>query len=335
MAAGALVFLTLAASRLQAAPWPLQEGEPGLLDAGALGRWLGYVALFLMTGAVAYRAIAARAFRQADVVSAAVRAPTTAHSLVLGLMGSLLYLVAAAGRLYAQVLDFLFPGDPLTAAEFATVLFDTTWGTRWLIQVACALVAAIGFAAARLARPWGTPVAFAGAIATAVSLPLTGHAMASAWPTAVTWSLQALHVLAGATWLGSLAVVTIVALGAARGRSEEIREAAVARLVGAFSPVALVGVITVVLMGILLSVSYVGSWAALWQTPYGRTLLVKIALFSGTGAVGAYNWRRVLPRLGTAGAAARLHRSARVELLIGALLLVTTAILVALAAPHV
>jgi len=88
-------------------------------------------------------------------------------------------------------------------------------------------------------------------------------------------------------------------------------------------------------MGTVLSVSYVGSWPALWQTTYGRTLMIKIGLLGLTALLGAWNWRKLRPRLGTPGSASRLLQSARLELLVGALLLAATAILVALPAPHV
>ena len=191
----------------------------------------------------------------------------------------------------------------------------------------------------------GGPVAVAGAIATAVTLPLTGHALAASWHWSITLPLQALHVLAGATWLGSLLLLVLVVFGAGSaaaaaaaagaGADAERRERTVADLIAVFSPVAMVGVAGAVVMGTALSVSYVGSWAGLWQTAYGRTLLVKIGLLGLTALLGAYNWRRLRPRLGTPGSAGRLFRSARLELLVGALLLVATAILVALPAPHV
>lgn len=182
-------------------------------------------------------------------------------------------------------------------------------------------------------------MAVAGAIATAVTLPLTGHALAASWHWSITLPLQALHVLAGATWLGSLLLLVLVVFGAGAvvgaGADAERRERTVADLIAVFSPVAMVGVAVAVVMGTVLSVSYVGSWAGLWQTAYGRTLLVKIGLLGLTALLGAYNWRRLRPRLGTPGSAGRLFQSARLELLVGALLLVATAILVALPAPHV
>jgi len=313
----------------------IQDLEPLPLDTGALGRWLSYLAVFLMIGAVAFVPIARRGFRQRDEVTNAFLPAAMTWSRALGLAGSIMFLLAAGIRLYAQVVSLLFPGDPVTADEVSTVLFDTVWGTRWLIQVSVAVVAGLGFAMAR--RGWrpGNTVAWGGALGVAVTLPLTGHAMAASWHWGITWPLQALHVLAGAAWLGSLLVVTVVGFGATVGVAEDVREQAVFRLIGAFSPAAVVGVAAVVLAGAVLSVSYVGSWAALWQTTYGRVLLVKIVLLAGTGLVGAYNWRRLRPRLGAPGSAAQLRFSARVELVLGALLLGATAILVALPAPHV
>ena len=73
--------------------------------------------------------------------------------------------------------------------------------------------------------------------------------------------------------------------------------------------------------------------AALLGTPWGWALLAKLGLLGLVSAFGAWNWRVLLPRLGTAEAARSLQRSARVEILLGLLLLVATAILVALPMP--
>ncbi|HEU5050718.1 MAG TPA: CopD family protein, partial [Gemmatimonadales bacterium] len=71
----------------------------------------------------------------------------------------------------------------------------------------------------------------------------------------------------------------------------------------------------------------------LFATGYGRVLLVKIGLLAGVAALGAWNWRRVRPALGSAPGAGRLRMSATAELVLGTLLLGATAILVALPAP--
>lgn len=317
-----------------AAAFVSQDQESVAVDAGTVGRWLSYLAVFVMIGTLAFGPIAARAFRTRDAICTEVHGPAISMSKTLGLAGSILFLIAAGIRLNAQVVSMLFPGDPVTLGEFSTIAFDTTWGTRWLFQVSAALVAGVGFATARLGWRVGGWLGSVGAVTTGVALPLTGHAMAASWHWGITLPLQAGHVLAGAVWLGSLLVLTIVGFRVTADRDDEVREEAVARLIGAFSPVAVAGVLLVVSFGIVLSVSYVGSWAALWQTTYGRTLSIKILLLAGTGLVGAYNWRRLRPQLGMAGSAAKLRFSARVELLLGGILLVVTAILVALPAPH-
>lgn len=337
--ATATVPLPTVAVDLPPTEWVQDEDSAPLVDAGTLSRWLTYLAIMLMVGSVAFGAITRRAFRRSGTPSDELEAWYRRAGLRWGLIGSVMFLLAAAGRLYAQVVAFLFPGDPLTLADFGTIVFDTGWGERWLIQVGAGLSAAVGFALARRGAPGGGPVAVAGAIATAVTLPLTGHALAASWHWSITLPLQALHVLAGATWLGSLLLLVLVVFGvgagAGVGADAERRERTVADLIAVFSPVAMVGVAGAVVMGTVLSVSYVGSWAGLWQTAYGRTLLIKIGLLGLTALLGAYNWRRLRPRLGTPGSAGRLFQSARLELLVGALLLVATAILVALPAPHV
>jgi putative copper export protein len=73
---------------------------------------------------------------------------------------------------------------------------------------------------------------------------------------------------------------------------------------------------------------------ALWSTAYGRTLLVKLALLLPVALLGAYNWRRVVPALEAEGGAARLRRTATVELALGALVLLVTAVLVATPTPQ-
>ncbi len=331
LAPAEIVSATIAAET-HPAEWTQDEDSAPVLDAGTLSRWLTYLAIMLVVGAVAFGAIISRAFRDpADDLGPSYRRT----SLGWGLIGSVLFLLAAAGRLYAQVVAFLFPGDPLTLADARVIVFDTGWGSRWLVQFAAGLAAAVGFALARRGIPIGRPVAVIGAIAIAVTLPLTGHAVAASWHWSITWPLQALHVLAGATWLGSLLLLLLVAFGAKAGADAERREQTVSDLVRVFSPVAMVGVGGAVVMGTVLSVSYVGSWPALWQTTYGWALMIKIGLLGMTALLGAWNWRQLRPRLGTPGSAGRLFRSARLELLVGALLLAATAILVALPAPHV
>jgi copper transport protein len=76
-----------------------------------------------------------------------------------------------------------------------------------------------------------------------------------------------------------------------------------------------------------------GAVSDLWATPYGRALLLKLALLAAVAALGWHHWRRAGPRLGTAEAVPPLRRSIRAEVALGALVLLVTAVLVALPTP--
>jgi putative copper export protein len=62
-------------------------------------------------------------------------------------------------------------------------------------------------------------------------------------------------------------------------------------------------------------------------------LFLKLVGVTGVALSGAYNWRRLKPRLGTEQATGQLHRSAAAETGLALLVLLATAILVALPTP--
>ncbi|MGH7659213.1 MAG: CopD family protein, partial [Gemmatimonadales bacterium] len=105
-------------------------------------------------------------------------------------------------------------------------------------------------------------------------------------------------------------------------------------MVHRFNPLALTGAAVVVTGGGLLSFAYVGLIEQNWGTAYGLTLLVKIGLLLMVLVLGAYNWRRLRPRLGLPSGSETLRRTATIELIVGSLVLLATAILVHLPAPR-
>ena len=104
-------------------------------------------------------------------------------------------------------------------------------------------------------------------------------------------------------------------------------------IAGRFSSMAVAAVGLIAVSGTVTAVLYVGTFADLRETGYGRVLLLKVVLFLATGAIGAYNWRILLPRLGTETGARALLGSARLELTLAAGVLLATAVLVHLAMP--
>ena len=73
--------------------------------------------------------------------------------------------------------------------------------------------------------------------------------------------------------------------------------------------------------------------AALWTTPYGYALDAKLVVILIVVAFGAWNWRRLTPRLHTEEGTRALRRSSTVELVFAAAVLLITAILVSLPSP--
>jgi putative copper export protein len=102
---------------------------------------------------------------------------------------------------------------------------------------------------------------------------------------------------------------------------------ALAALVARFSGLALGAVALLVFTGVVNARVIIGSWAALFASRYGQTLLLKVALVALTALLGLYHWLVVRPELARGAGAERLRPTARVELALALLVLVTTAVL--------
>jgi len=144
-----------------------------------------------------------------------------------------------------------------------------------------------------------------------------------------------LHAASAALWLGTLFVIVVAALPVIL--QEPVPRASrgplVAGLVARFSPLALFSACFVGLSGLVTSWLHLKYFAALWTTSYGHWLIIKLVFVAGIAAMGALNWRGVLPQLGTEEAAATLRRASRWELVFTLIVLVVTAVLVSVPSP--
>ncbi|GAB3588514.1 copper resistance D family protein [Calidifontibacter terrae] len=129
------------------------------------------------------------------------------------------------------------------------------------------------------------------------------------------------HIVGGSIWAGGLISLAVLA---ATGRAVGGDWAAIW---GRFSFAAMYAVGAILLSGLWLTYREVGSVAQLWQTGFGRVLLIKVALVGGLLVAGAYNQLVVLPRVardiatGNEGGviAATLHHLPRVVIVESAL----------------
>jgi copper transport protein len=145
------------------------------------------------------------------------------------------------------------------------------------------------------------------------------------------------HVLAVTAWLGGLVMLLMAVPIAVRALGRSERLPLVAAAVGRFSRLAMVAVALLLLSGIVQSIALVASFEAFVETAYGRLVLAKIVLFLGLISLGAYNQRRLLPRLRTVTggvdeperAAAMLRRSVACEVALALVVLGLASVLVA------
>jgi putative copper export protein len=290
------------------------QGEPGFEWAEPVEELVEFVFAFLATGAVGFRYTALAHRLGGEGVLGRFHADAARRAAAIGLVAQaigvgrrLLSLPQVAERQHTTVAGVLtaFPGS---------------LGT-WL-----GILALLGFllAVARVGIGW--PLAAIGVIVAPLSPLFTGQLERIVVP---------VHMLLGGLWLGTLFVLVVAGLApllrheptrAERGRTA-------ADMVNAFSPLALVCGILVVLTGLLNAVRHLGTVSDLWSTPYGIALVVKLVLVACVFGLGAWNWRRQRPRLGSEDAAVSIRRSARSELTAAALVLVATAVMVSFPAP--
>lgn len=295
-------------------------------------RWLNFTAILVAIGVLAFRFVVLGRLQRTDaeleVVFAMQQRATT-----VGVWAGMTLLLTAALRLYAQSLAMHGADEALSGALVMTMLSKTVWGWGWLLHVAAAAGLLVGFSAAGRGKSSGWQLAAFAGCALAVTPALSGHAAAMPERTTLAIFGDTLHVIGAAGWLGSLALVLAVGLPVAMRAGEGRRGRVVAALVNAFSPTAFIFAGLAALTGVLAAWLHLGFTTALWQSDYGRTLLIKVALLSVVLATGAYNWLRVRPALGDDVGASRIRRSAAVELAVGVLVVIVTAVLVATPPP--
>ena len=190
--------------------------------------------------------------------------------------------------------------------------FDLSWGWSMLgttpghMELARLAAAVLALWALVLARrtPLALLFAFVGlAISGAIGHPAAIHSL---------WTIpaKAMHLCAGATWLGGLLWLVLA------------DHADVERFVGEarrVSSVALVSVVLVVFSGVIQTCFFVATPVDLIRTTYGIIVLLKIAGVLILIAFGAHHRYRHLPNIATAAGGARLRASVRYEIAVFAL----------------
>jgi len=297
-------------------------------------RWVHFLALVALLGVLAFRTIVLRLVRRLGEDDEVLTAMGS-RALEIGRWSAIAFVVTVILRLGAQSLTLLDGTGGFDTALLGAMLISSTWGRVWIVQFVLAIVVAAGFSAVIKRRSGAWLVVAGGILLLAITPALSGHAVATPLRTGLAILADALHVLGAGGWMGSLLLVLLAGLPVALRRRGTDGPAAVRRLIEAFSPTALAFAALIGLTGVYAAWIHVGLSAALWESAYGRVLLLKLAILAIALAIGVYNWRVVRPRLGTDGATRVLRTSVIAELSIGALVLLVTAVLVATPPPPV
>ena len=299
-----------------------------------LVRWAGLMALLGMIGAAAFDRFVLRRLRVDPAMERVVdRAASRAWRLAA--VAAALSAATLLARLWLQSVALNGAADAFDREALDALLTGTVWGTGWTLQAVATVAFFIALMVSR--APRGRSVGWIGAAVAALLLAavpaLSGHAAAVEGWTALAFASDWVHVLGAGAWVGTLATLVLAGLPAAASTSDGERTGAFAVMVRAFSPVALTGAALAAGTGIINSLFHLSAFPQLWETAYGRMLLLKLALLAVVAWLGFYNWRYVLPALHAPTSPARLRRSAGVELAAGVAVILATAILIALPPP--
>jgi putative copper resistance protein D len=273
----------------------------------------GFVGQFLAAGAIGFRFFAlggSWAESDHDFYDDAAR-----RAAIIGFVG-----VLVSGVLTLLQLPLLAARRHVTVSALVRTDTSTT------LQVIFLVISLVGFALAMVRAGPGWPIAAAAVVAGSLRAAFIGK-----WASVV----NPVHELAAGLWIGSLFVLVAAGLTSLLQHEARDRRGAIAAdMVNRFSPLALTMGAVVVIFGVITAWRHLHILSNLWSTPYGYTLIAKLCVVSFVFGLGAWNWRRQRPTLGSESATVSIRRSATAELMVAGIVLLITAVLVSLPAPR-
>lgn len=182
------------------------------------------------------------------------------------------------------------------ALVLSSVLSKTHFGRVWLLRPVALALLWLGWGRRRHFDSPGVSVAMlAAACAIAASRSLSGHA--ADWGDITLHELMDwAHLLAASVWGGSLIALSVTGFRAFTERADQ-RRWAIADMAGRWSTLAGATLAVVILTGIYNAWFELGRPEALWETAYGRLLLVKLSLVLIIVTLGAANRYFGIPSL--------------------------------------
>ena len=299
---------------------------PGLV----ILRWIVFLSLMAGVGLFVMRiAIARRLVRLRWVTIA------WASSLAVALVSTLIYVDVATAKFALR--------SAFDLGTLIPLMHDSMFGKGYLTLALCLLLFAYAGAMAiwldrpeRPRRSIGALLALVGAYLAAgaaiLAPAVTGHAGQTS-QRGLAIPVDWIHIAAGAVWIGGL--IGLLVIGATH------RAPGLVKVVPRFSNVAFVSVMALIAAGIGNSLFHLPTLASLWETSYGKMVLIKIGVLAVAMLVASGNLLRNAPRLRAAerrpdlaeGAASSLWKLVSVEVVLVVGIIFCAALLTSLAPP--
>ncbi|MBI3326807.1 MAG: CopD family protein [Nitrospinae bacterium] len=206
-------------------------------------------------------------------------------------------IVTSVGELVGRTAEM--SGRPLSAIlpVLPTVLFRTHYGHVWLVRPVALAGLWMGWWVGRQRlHSRAIPGCMLG-VGALIALTRSASGHAADWgdltlPELIDW----LHLLSGLLWGGGLLVLSGIVLPAVIKLPDQ-RRRLIADIAGRFSALAGVALAGVLLTGMYNAWQQVGTFRALWDTPYGQTLIAKLLLVLPLLILGALNHYISVPLL--------------------------------------
>ncbi len=287
------------------------EASPAVLAALPVVRWIGYVGLLLLVGAVLVLALLwpQRLSRGGPTRVIWLGAGLVALATVLELVLQVPY-VAGGGL------------GNITGSDVREVL-ASQYGAAHLVRLGVLGAALVLVRPIVQAKGWGADrvlLAVLGTIGVA-TWSISGHPSASPVPT-VTVVSDMIHIASMSVWLGGLVMLAVFLLP--RANATEL-----GAIVPVWSRWATYAVGALVLTGTAQALIEIGTPAALFTTTYGWLIVAKVAVVAVVVLVAAFSHRMVGAVADQAeGSARRLRRVVIIEAAVAAVILGVTSVLV-------
>jgi copper transport protein len=237
------------------------------------------------------------------------------------------FLVGSVGQLLLQTNSVSGEGFPqIIGRPIIVLLTNTYWGGLWLWRMGLFLLLAAALPLSNRLNPgrewgqsWERPREIIALVTTAalmLTLSLVSHAFATTEIRITAVISDYLHLLAASMWAGGLFHFASNAHYFLKKIPAAGRRPLLAAIVPCFSSLAVLSVASLILTGLFSSYAQVTVISAL-DTPYGRTLLIKLALIIPLLALGAVNLLYLSRRLASQPQAGiQLGRTVKVEALL-------------------